>query len=149
MPHDAVTLREDVLLRRNPGDNDRVVRTQYIPRAETDTTISEDTWKDFDLWAARQVMDTLEKHYPGHTWRVVHDSFQCVCLISIPILMGINKYMAVNLKTHALDDHRVINAGGEILERYGLARGAFELAPFLDAREKHSALVVPSRAVPG
>jgi len=149
MPHDAVTLREDVLAKTTHGGNDRVVRTQHLAPAGPDGEIAEDLCKAYDLWAAGEVMKVLEAEYPGHTWRVIHDAAQGVCLISIPILMGVNRYMAVNLKTHALDSYRVKVAGGEILERYGLARGRFELTPFLDAREKHSALVVPSRKVPG
>jgi hypothetical protein len=93
-------------------------------------------------------MKVLEAEYPGHTWRVLHETAQGVCLISIPILMGINNYMAVNLKTHALDSYRVKMAGGEILARYGLKRGRFELDPFLEAREKYSALVDRFRKVP-
>ena len=42
----------------------------------------------------------------------------------------------------------LMRSGGELLERYGLPRGRFELAPFLEARDKHSALVVPGREVP-
>jgi hypothetical protein len=148
MPHDAITLREDVLPKTTLGGNDRVMRTQYIAPADGDGGIADDIWKDFDIWAAKQVQNELEKFYPGHNFRVFHDSFQGVCLISIPVLMGINNFMAVNLKKSALDSERVMKSGGEILERYGLKRGGFELAPFLEAREKHSALVLPSRKVP-
>jgi hypothetical protein len=149
MPHDPVTTRQDVLPKSSPGGNDRVVLTQYEAPATADGGIGEDLRKEYDEWAAREVMKTLEAEYPGHHWRVIHDSAQGVCLISIPILMGVNRFMAVNLKTHALDSHRVKLAGGEILERYGLLRGRFQLTPFLEAREKHSALVMPSRKVPG
>lgn len=148
MPHDLVTTRQDVIEKTHVGGNDRVVLTKYEAPANAEGGIGEDTFREFDEWAARAVMKELERLYPGHLWRVVHDSFQGVCLISIPILMGINHFMAVNLKTHALDSDRVMKAGGEILERYGLLRGRFQLDPFLDAREKHSALVIPGRKVP-
>lgn len=148
MPHDAVTIREDVLPKETFGGHDRVVRTQYIAPSDSDGGIADDPFMEFDLWATAEAMKVLNAEYPGHTWRVIHDSHQGVCLISIPILMGVNKYMAVNLKTHVLDSHRVKMAGGEILERYGLKRGAFQSGPFFDAREKHSALVMPSRPVP-
>jgi hypothetical protein len=148
MSHDAVTLKDTVLPKETFGGNDRVVRTQYVAPSTPDGDVADDPFKEFDLWAAGEAMKVLEAEYPGHTWRVVHDSAQGVCLISIPILMGVNRYMAVNLKTHALDSHRVKLAGGEILERYGLKRGRFELTPFLDAREKHSALVNRHRKVP-
>lgn len=148
MPHDAITLRTDVLEKDTHGGNDRVVLTQYEAPATADSGIAEDLAKEFDIWAAGEAMKILEAEYPGHCWRVVHDSAQGVCLMSIPILMGVNRWMCVNLKTHALDNHRVKAAGGEILERYGLVRGRFQLDPFLEAREKHSALVHPGRQVP-
>ena len=148
MPLDPVTLRDDVVEKTTVGGNDRIVRTQYEAPANPDGSRAEDPHAGFDLWAAEQAMAILESEYPGHCWRVIHDSAQGIALISIPLLMGVSKYMAVNLKTHALDSHRVKFAGGEILERYGLLRGQFQLAPFLEAREKHSALTVPSRKVP-
>lgn len=153
MPHDLVTTRQDVLEKSAPGGNDRVLLTKYEAPATADVNahgfgIGEDAFKEFDIWAAKQAMTVLEGEYPGHLWRVVHDSKQGMAFISIPILMGVNHFMAVNLKTHALDSHRVKLAGGEILERYGLKRGRFQLTPFLEAREKHSALVVPGRKVP-
>jgi hypothetical protein len=149
MPFDPVDVRQDVLLKDSPGGHDRVVMTKYeAPTSIDGESLGEDRWADFDIWAAGEAMKVLESEYPGHTFRVIHDSHQGVALISIPILMGVNKFMAVNLKTHVLDSTRVKNAGGEILERYGLLRGRFQLAPFLEAREKHSALVLPSREVP-
>lgn len=149
MPHDLVTTGQTVLEKTTHGGNDRVVLRKYEAPATADGGIAFDPFKEYDEWATDQVTAQLEKEYPGHHFRVIHDSHQGVCLISIPILMGINNFMAVNLKTHALDSNRVNKAGGEILERYGLLRGAFQLDPFLEAREKHSALVVPSRKVPG
>lgn len=149
MPHDPVIERQDVLEKSTPGGNDRVVLTRYEAPSTADQGIAHDPFKEYDTWAAGQVLKTLEQHYPDHHWRIIHDSHQGVCLISIPILMGINNYMAVNLKTHSMDDKRAVVAGGEILERYGLKRGRFQLTPFLEAREKHSALVVPGRKVPG
>lgn len=148
MPHDLVTERQDVLVRGTKGGNDRVVLNRYEAPADGDGNLAHDPHKGFDEWAAAQAMAVLESHYPGHHWRVVHDGSQGMAYISMPVLMGVNRFMAVNLKTHALDEHRVITAGGEILERYGLLRGRFQLTPFLEAREKYSALLVPSRKVP-
>jgi hypothetical protein len=149
MPHDLVTTRQEVLAKSSIGGHDRVVLTKHEAPAGPNNEVEFDPFQEFDEWAARQVMKTLEQHYPDHCFRVIHDSHQGVCLISIPILMGVNKFMAVNLKTHSMDDKCAVAAGGEIQERYGLRRGRMQLAPFLEAREKHSALVVPSREVPG
>ena len=98
---------------------------------------------------AKWMMEVLQRHYPGNPWRTVHDGHNKMAYVSIPILMGINKYWAINLKTDELSEGLVMRCGGQLLERYGLSRQRFNLPSFLEAREKHSALVVPSRAVPG
>lgn len=104
---------------------------------------------DFDLWRARRVMAVLKTHYPGHFWCVEHDLKQGICKISIPILMGISNWYVLNLRTHGdLTPGMVIAAGGEILERYGLARGRLNIGSFLEAREQHSALTHRRRPVP-
>ena len=149
MPHDPVNARRDIVEGTSAGQHDRVILTKREQPANDDGSIAFDPHQAYDEWAAKQVMNTLEQHYPGHLFRVIHDSKQGVCLISIPILMGINKFMAINLKTHAMDSHRAIKAGGEILERYNLLRGRFDSASFLEARDKHSILVDRSRVVPG
>ncbi len=149
MPHDLQTVRQDIIHKDEHGAHDMAVLKKYEAPADGDGYVARDPHKGFDEWAAGEVMAILNAEYPGHFWRVVHDSHHGVCLISIPILMGINNYMAVNLRTHALDSYRVKVAGGEILERYGLRRGRLQLGAFLDAREQHSALVLPSRKVPG
>jgi hypothetical protein len=149
MPHDLQTTSQHVLLKDSFGSHDRVVMVKHEAPAGPNAEVLEDPLREYDEWAAKQVMTTLEQHYPGHCWRVIHDSKQGVCLISIPILMGVNKFMATNLKTHAMDDKRAVAAGGEILERYGLSRSRLHLPSFLDARARHSALVMPGRDVPG
>lgn len=147
MPADLIDARTDVI-EGAAGQPDRLMITKRENPLNADGSVGFDPFQQYDEWAAKQVMNTLEQHYPGHSFRVIHDSMQGVCLISIPILMGVNKFMAVNLKTHAMDSHRAVHAGGEILERYGLFRGEFDAPSFLDAREKHSILVDRSRKVP-
>jgi hypothetical protein len=104
---------------------------------------------DFDLWRAGRVMAVLKTQFPGHLWCVEHDLAQGICKISIPILMGICNWYVLNLRTHGdLTKGMVIAAGGEILERYRLPRCRLEIGSFLDARERHSALVNRRRMVP-
>jgi hypothetical protein len=79
---------------------------------------------------------------------VVSDRTQGIVKISIPVLMGINNWFVINEKTHDVTPGMAIVAGGEILERYGLERGRFKISEFLEARAKHSALLVKSRKVP-
>ena len=43
---------------------------------------------------------------------------------------------------------RVVAAGGEVLERYRLPRGKFDLGRFLAARDRHSIMLGRARRVP-
>jgi hypothetical protein len=94
------------------------------------------------------MMRWLNQHYPGHLWGCIAEQRQGIVKFNIPILMGVNNWWIVNLHTTDIVDG-MRRGAGEILERYGLARGRFQLVPFLEARQKFSALVVPSRKVPG
>jgi hypothetical protein len=149
MPHDAVTLREDVISKILPSGHDMVVRTQHEAPAGPNSEVADDPFKRMDLANAKWMFDVLNREYPGIPWRCVHDGVQKMAYFSIPILMGINKFWAINLTTDALTDGLLKRAGGALLERYNVPRGRFDLAAFLEAREKFSALVMPSRAVPG
>jgi hypothetical protein len=42
----------------------------------------------------------------------------------------------------------ILKGGGELLERYRLPRGRFNLDRFLEARENHSIMLDRSRKVP-
>ena len=149
MPHDVTTLREDVIEKSVSGvGHDMVVRTQHEAPAGPNNEVLDDPHKGMDLANAAWMMDVLKRHYPGTPWRTIHDGAQGMAYLSIPVLMGINKFWAINLATDALNEGLVMRAGGQLLERYGLSRRKFNLTEFLDAREKHSALVLPSREVP-
>jgi hypothetical protein len=148
MPHDAVTLREDVIEKTTPGGHDMVVRTQHTAPMGPNGEVLDDPFKGMDLANADWMSRVLRKHYPGVPWRCVYDGAQKMAYFSIPILMGVNKFWSINLKTDQLEEGLLMRAGGELLERYGMSRQRFNLNEFLDAREKHSALVVPSRKVP-
>lgn len=148
MPHDAKTLRDDVMLKDAHGAHDIVMRTQHEAPANADGGVDHDPYQGMDLANAKWMMGVLQKHYPGHLWRCRYDGHHRMAYVSIPILMGINKYWAINLSTDELSEGLLMRCGGELLERYGLARGRFQLTPFLEAREKHSALLMPKREVP-
>jgi hypothetical protein len=99
-----------------------------------------------DLAAARAVRRILDTAYPGHDWEVVADSGQGYVAFRIPALMGMN--YAYLVKGRDLTPAAVLKGGGELLERYRLPRGRFDLDRFLAARAKHSILVDRSRKVP-
>src|SRR5262249_43133947 len=100
----------------------------------------------YELWAARRVFELLKSHYPGHLWAVDFSLARGGAAISIPILLGGNWVYFIRLAD--LTPAMVVRAGGEILERYRLPRGRFELGSFLGARARHSIMAGNSRKVP-
>jgi hypothetical protein len=128
------------------GLPDQSVIEQYIGPADEGET---DPFRDYDMWVARRAMAVLKTHYPGHLWQVQSDTKAHLLKISIPILMGVCHWYVINLKTHEMTPQTVMRGGGEILERYGLSRGSFELGSFLSARQEHSKLLKKRRPVPG
>lgn len=131
------------------GQHDIVYLERLVNEAHYDDEVKRQAVADFDLWRGRRVMAVLKTKYPRHLWCVEHDLAQGICKISLPILMGITNWFILNLGTHGdLTPGMVISAGGELLERYKLPRGRFEIGSFLEARAKHSALVDRRRPVP-
>jgi hypothetical protein len=147
MPHDPIDIGQKILLKDTAGGNDRVVLEKYEAPATPDSGYAHDPYREKDREVAATMMKWLNKHYPGHLWGCIADLAQGIVKFNIPILMGVNHWWVVNLKTHDVIEGMHLGAG-EILERYRLERGRFNLDSFLDAREKHSALVVPNRKVP-
>ena len=99
-----------------------------------------------DVAAARAVRRILDVAYPGHDWEVIADSGQGYVAFRIPALMGMN--FAYLVKGKDLTAEAVLKGGGELLERYRLPRGKFDLDRFLEARQRHSVLLDRSRKVP-
>jgi hypothetical protein len=99
-----------------------------------------------DVAAARAVRRILDTAYPGHDWEVVADSHQGYVAFRIPVLMG--AHYAYLVKGKDLTAEAVLKGGGELLERYRLPRGKFDLDRFLEARERDSVLLDRSRKVP-
>ena len=147
MPHDAKLLREDVVAKTTHGGHDMVIQTKYEAPAVSDTEAAQDPHKEHDLAVAKTMMAWLNKHYPGVPWGCVSDTAQGIVKFNIPILMGFENYWLINLRTTEIIEGMAQGAG-QILERYGMRRGRFDLGEFLDARQKHSKLVLKSRAIP-
>jgi hypothetical protein len=99
-----------------------------------------------DLAAARSVRRILDAAYPGHDWEVIADSGHGYVAFRMPALMGMN--FAFLVKGKDLTPEAILKGGGELLERYHLPRGKFDLDRFLEARGKHSILLDRSRKVP-
>jgi hypothetical protein len=147
LPHDPVAIDHDVVI-GDHGQHDSVVIKNYIAPATADCGIAHDPYKDDDFALAEQVRRYLTTRFPvGYLWCVDSDLAHGIVKFSIPILMGVSNWWVINLRTTDLAKG-VLQGAGEILERYLLPRDKFSLAAFLDARARHSALVVPGRKVP-
>jgi len=147
MPHDLETVREDIVLKDAPGAHDMVLQTKYEAPATADGGFEHDPYQQQDIDVAATMMKWLQKHYPNYPWATACDLKHGIVKFSIPILMGVGHWFVVNLSTHDIIDGMRMGAG-QILERYRLRRGRFQLGEFLDAREQHSKLVLPGRPIP-
>src|ERR1700722_19156644 len=129
---------------RGHGVHDATLMVQHItpPGGEADP------YKAADLALAMKVRAFLLTRFPvGYEWCVCADLAHGIVRFSIPILMGVKHWYVVNLRTTPLDAG-VLRGAGEILERYRLSRTLFDITAFLTAREQHSKLVAPRRAIP-
>ena len=79
---------------------------------------------------AHDIARTLNRHYPGHRFGVNVDCRTGLCTIAheTDILEGNNMAYVLKLDTLKSDPmrHSAMIAGGEILERKGISRGAFK-----------------------
>jgi hypothetical protein len=147
MANDPV-LTDQHLLEGGHAQHDIVVLEKHEAPSNAQGNATFDPFKEYDRWRAKRVMEVLQMEYPGHFWAVISDRTQGIVKISIPILMGVNHWFVINEKTHDVSPGMVIVAGAEILERYNLARGRMNVGAFLETRQKHSKLLVPSREIP-
>ena len=104
---------------------------------------------------AMEAFRVLWDLYPGHFWKtrvVKTDDFGGYILcVQLAILMDEARWFTIpNEKLGTIADLRkmVKEAGGHILERFGLARGVRNLDCFLDARQNKRLLSVSQR-MPG
>ncbi len=73
---------------------------------------------------ARSVSEVLDKHYPGHAWAVQADVMQGIVKVHNLKLSGEWGFML--MMDDLMNDpteRPVVNAGGELLERFKLSRG--------------------------
>lgn len=78
-----------------------------------------------DLIMAKNMADSLNKHYPGHLWAVNVNGEQGMAYIRNLALSGEYGYQLRIVANYSVSEFlkRVVNAGGEILERFRLTRG--------------------------
>jgi hypothetical protein len=81
-----------------------------------------------DMLLAKEIADALNSHYPGHLWAVNVDGPNGLANIRDLMLSGQMGYVLKLGNMFSASDFRrdVIRAGGEILERFRMARGRFD-----------------------
>jgi hypothetical protein len=96
---------------------------------------------DMDL--GKKIMDVLEKHYPLHAWFVDCNHEAGTATIQL-MYQGRNEKLMIwkwgyMLHAHRLDEDdmltlekKVMRAGGEVLERYNMRRGALTENDLID-----------------
>lgn len=147
MPHDLKIVGQSVLPKTTHGGNDRVLLKKYEAPANDNGGYADDPYRLKDHEVAQTMMRWLDREYPGHLWATAANLAQGIVQFNIPILMGIDRWWIVNLGTHDVIDG-MRQGAGQILERYHLKRGRFDLDTFLQARQNHSRLILPSRPIP-
>lgn len=85
---------------------------------------------------SKNIIEVLNKHYPGHIWIVGVDNVAGVVNILNSRISG---SMGVTLRINALNDFdylkkQVMLLAGELLERYGIKRGAISETVALDIK---------------
>jgi hypothetical protein len=79
----------------------------------------------YELTLAKQMADTLHRHYPEHLWAVTVNAKQGMADVRNMALSG-NWGFRLHIPaiySASEFDKRVRNAGGELLERYRIRRG--------------------------
>ena len=151
MPHDPITVGLTHVEKDGFGQHDLALQAKYVAPASANDNgsigLDTDPFKLRDFEAAGMMSRWLQREYPGHFWAINCDLRQGVVMFNIPVLMGTDKWYVINLSTHDIVEG-LKKGAGEILERYRLKRGRLQLDQFLEARDKHSRLVLPFRKIP-
>ena len=113
--------------------------------SETLAVICDGTQQDVnDLALAKLVSEELTKHYPGHVWAVNVQSQHGVITVKNMNLSGNRGFLLHyrNMKSYDEVKRQAMWAGGEILERYQLSRGRFNMTEYRGLKQS-----VPGRFV--
>ncbi len=92
----------------------------------------------------KNVMDVLNKHYPGHLWVVgVDDEGGVVNFFNTRLSGSYGMTLKIStLKNHSTLKKEVTRLAGELLERYGLPRGRLTPNTVADIKRSHEGSAV-------
>jgi hypothetical protein len=116
-------------------DPQRNVHTLVYTSHEAPGEDAPDPHKDFDDTVCRAIGRLLHDAYRGHDWQVWVSRADGIAKIWLNCLMNPNFPYVLRL-TELLRPRDVINAGGEILERYNVPRSGVDFALMADIRRK-------------
>jgi len=93
-----------------------------------------------DIEVCKRVSEVLQKHFPGHLWLIGADHQAGTVVIDLPYAkpmrlreMRFMLYLSTCLGSDA--EKHIMRAGGELLERFGLARGEANKESYAQALE--------------
>lgn len=93
-----------------------------------------------DIEVCKRVSEILQKHFPGHLWLTGCDHKAGTVVIDLPYAkpmhlreMRFMLYISTCLGSDA--EKHIMRAGGELLERFGLARGEAKQESYQQALE--------------
>ena len=93
-----------------------------------------------DIEICKSVSEVLQKHFPGHLWLIGADHKAGTVVIDLPYAkpmrlreMRFMLYISTCLGSDA--EKHIMRAGGELLERFGLARGEAKQESYQQALE--------------
>lgn len=86
----------------------------------------------------KEMARILFAHYPGHPWSVEVHAEQGYAFITIPPLLGANWGYILHLDKIDGDAFRssVIEAGGNLLERFNIPRSTIDIVHYLELEKK-------------
>jgi len=87
-----------------------------------------------DMVLAKNMAELLHKHYPGHLWAVTCENG--LATVRNMYLSGQWGFVLKIGQQYSISafDKAIVRAGGELLERYRLSRGAFSDAQYHDIK---------------
>jgi len=135
MGRHVIDVPQLVRAERQERVGERVMENRVLYQPPIDGTL--DPHREFDLFVARRIKEILDHHYPGYPWKVISNAQQGIVYFNIPVLMGDTLHWLIRLaQWDNLDPKKIIDGGGELLERMRLPRRGFEVMSFLEARAK-------------
>jgi hypothetical protein len=98
-----------------------------------------------DFFLSKQIAEILDKAYPGHLWGVNVDGEQGIARVFNLRLSGQWGFI-LHLSEMKYQDEiqrNALQAGGELLERYRLARGRYNQDEYSDLHQNCAGLFTP------